>query len=128
MLVVTAASRCRYCAYSHSRLASRAGVERAEVEQLLEGELRSAPPRELPALVYAQHWAENDGRSDPEARRCLEATYGPGTAGTIDVLLRAIRIGNLSGNSWDELLCVLSRGRVGCDDSRGGRRAVTGEL
>lgn len=120
MLVVTAVNRCRYCAYAHARLALRAGVPGEEIQHLLGGRVREAPAYEVPALVYAQHWAESDGRPDREARRALKMEYGAATAEAIEVLLRAIRIGNLAGNAWDEALCSLSHGRLGCDDRRGG--------
>lgn len=78
--------------------------------------MEDVPEYELPALVYAQQWAEGDGRLDSEARRILEGIYGTATARTIEVFLRAIRIGNLLGNAWDEALCSFSRGRLGCGE------------
>lgn len=114
ILTVTVVNQCRYCAYGHTRLALRAGVPREEIEFLLGGAIRDLPEREFPALVYARHWAESDACPDPEAKHTLEQTYGPETAAAIDVVLRAIRIGNLTGNAFDALLCRASRGRFGC--------------
>ena len=118
MLTVTAVNQCRYCAYGHTRLALRAGVPREEIHFLLGGAIRDVPAREIPALLYARHWAERDARPDPEARHTLEQTYGPETAAAIDVVLRAIRIGNLTGSAFDALLCRASRGRFGCPPHR----------
>lgn len=113
ILTVTAVNHCRYCAYSHTRLALRAGLKREAIESLLGGAIRDVPEREIPALLYARHWAENRARPDPEARHTLEQTYGSETAVTIEVVLRAIRLGNLTGNTFDALLCRASRGRFG---------------
>lgn len=84
------------------------------MRDLLGGGGRAAPDHEIPALVYARHWAECNGRPTPESRREMEAEYGAQTARAIEVVLRLIRIGNLAGNAWDEALCTLSRGRWGC--------------
>jgi AhpD family alkylhydroperoxidase len=121
MLVVRGVNQCRYCAYGHARLASRAGVSRAEVQNLLGGSGRTAPDLEVPALLYARHWAECDGRPTLEAVRALEADYGVEKARTIELFLRLIRIGNLVGNAWDEALCSLSRGRWGCEHASQGQ-------
>lgn len=114
ILTVTAVNQCRYCAYGHTRLALRAGVQGEEIESLLGGAIPDVPAREIPALLYAWHWAESDARPDPELRQSLEETYGLETAAAIEVVLRAIRIGNLTGNAFDALLCRASRGRFGC--------------
>ena len=114
ILTVTAVNQCRYCAYGHTRLALRAGVPREEIDFLLGGAIRGVPEREIPALLYAWHWAETDARPDPAARQKLVQTYGSETAASIEVVLRAIRIGNLTGNAFDALLCRASRGRFGC--------------
>lgn len=40
--------------------------------------------------------------------------YGAETAERIEVALRAIRLGNLTGNSWDRLLCHMPGPRISC--------------
>jgi AhpD family alkylhydroperoxidase len=115
MLVVTGVNRCRYCAAFHGQLALRAGISAEASRALLAGVVDDCPDEELPALRYARHWAENDGREDPSLRAELQRTYGRGGAATIEAALHAIRIGNLVGNTWDALICRLSRGRFGCE-------------
>jgi AhpD family alkylhydroperoxidase len=75
MLTVTAVNACRYCAAFHCRTAGRLGVPHEEAALLLEGEVAAAPPREVPALLYARHWAEADARPDPAERARLLAGY-----------------------------------------------------
>jgi AhpD family alkylhydroperoxidase len=115
MLAVTATNRCRYCAALHQQMAVRAGVPAAEALRILHGSVGDAPPEQLPALLYAQAWAERDGRADVVQRAALRRLYGRDGAAAIEVALHCIRIGNLSGNTADFLLCRLSRGRHGCD-------------
>lgn len=113
MLAVTAVNECRYCSYYHVKEALKAELSEAEIEAMLAGTVENAPAEELPALLFAQHWAESDANPDPEAREKLTAVYGEERAEAIETVLRMIRIGNLSGNTWDYLLFRLSNGRKG---------------
>jgi AhpD family alkylhydroperoxidase len=113
MLAVTEVNGCRYCSYAHARAALAAGLTRADVEALARGQMEGAPPEQVPALLYARHWAETDARPDPEARRRVLETYGETTTRHIEVALRMIRVGNLTGNTADYLLYRASLGRWG---------------
>lgn len=113
MLAVTAVNGCRYCSYYHSRLALEGGLSQDEIAALLAGVCDSCPAEELPAILYAQHWADTGGQPDPEARAKVLATYGPETAAAIEIALRMIRAGNYTGNAVDALLYRLSGGRWG---------------
>jgi len=113
MLAVTAVNDCRYCSYFHAKEALRANLSEAEVRQMQDGILDKAPADELPALLYAQHWAESDAHPDPAARQKLIDTYGPEQAEAIEMVLRMIRTGNLLGNTTDYILYRLSFGRLG---------------
>lgn len=104
MLAVTQVNDCRYCSYFHSRQALAAGVTAAEVEQLLSGELGAFPPEQTPALLFAQHYAEQSGQPDPQAWQRLVDFYGPEMARDIQAYIRMIMIGNLAGNTFDWLL------------------------
>ncbi len=111
MLTVSGVHACPYCVRLHGSLARRAGISRAEVSRLLEGLVGDAPPAELTALEFALHWAESGGRPDARSRRVLEESYGAETAREIEVALRLIRIGNLTGNSFRRLLPARIRHR-----------------
>jgi len=104
MLAVTQVNDCRYCRFFHARMALRAGVSPQELKNLLAGDIQSAPPDEWVALTFAQHWAEEDGRPNPQARERLEQVYGLPAARQILSYLRMIRMGNLLGNSFDAIL------------------------
>lgn len=113
MMVVTAVNECRYCAFYHARESERVGLDPSEIRALLAGDLANTPEEELPALLYAQHYAEQNGRPDLVTRQSLRATYGLARAEAIETVLRLIRMGNLLGNSTDWLLYQISYGRWG---------------
>ncbi len=113
MLAVTGVNDCRYCSYAHSKAALKSGINEEEVCMLLQGEYENCPKDEIPAIFYAQHWADNNGNSDDESWQKLVELYGEKRANTIEMYLRMIRLGNLSGNTFDYVGYKLSRGRFG---------------
>ncbi len=104
MLTVTTVNRCQYCASFHERLAELAGLPAEERRLLLTGVVEECPDEEIPALLYARQWAERDAAPDPEGRATLVAIYGAERARLIEVMLRLIRVGNLTGNTLDYFL------------------------
>ena len=113
MLSVTSVYGCRYCCWVHTREALRSGIEQEEIARLLAGSMDNCPEEEAIALLYAQHWADSNASPDPEATRRLEQAYGDEKAEAINLILRMIRVGNLSGNTWDRVLYRVSFGRRG---------------
>jgi AhpD family alkylhydroperoxidase len=113
MLSVTSVYGCRYCCWAHTREALKSGVGQEEIAGLLTGSVDNCPEDEAIALLYAQHWADSDARPDPEAVGRLEEAYGAEKAEAINLILRMIRVGNLTGNTWDRFLYRLSFGRRG---------------
>jgi AhpD family alkylhydroperoxidase len=114
-LAVTQVNGCRYCSYYHAKQALLSGVTDEEVQGLGDGLLEHCPREELPALYYAQHWAEMDARPEEEARARLLETYGAETTAQIELALRMIRIGNLTGNLLDLIIFRLSFGLIDVD-------------
>jgi len=114
MLVVTEVNGCRYCSYYHASSALAVGVTQQELVELLKGAIPAGtPPEELPALVYAQHWAETGTSPDSKAVRRLMVTYGQQKVNAIHIILRMIRLGNLLGNTGDYILYRLTFGMLG---------------
>ncbi len=71
MTVVTAVNGCVYCAWFHARQAAASGISSEEVRNMLNLQFRAdAAEEEVPALVYAQHYAETG--CNP-TRRCSRA-------------------------------------------------------
>lgn len=105
MLVVTAVNGCRYCAWFHARQALASGMTDREIADMLELQFHaSASERELPALLYAQQYAETDRNPDRDMLDRLTAFYGTRTAADIILYVRAIFFGNLTGNTFDAFL------------------------
>lgn len=110
MIAVTQVNDCRYCDYAHSAAALRAGVTQDELDAIKSGDFSSASEEELPALLFAQHYADRGGNPDKEALETLIDVYGEARAGRILFIIRMITLGNLLGNTFDSLLSRL-RGR-----------------
>jgi AhpD family alkylhydroperoxidase len=119
MLVVTSVNQCRYCAAFHTRAAQLSGIMASEIALLLGGEFQHAPEFELSALVYARNWAEAAGAPDCRLAAQLVVRYGSDLAAGIELMLRAIQIGNLLGNTADYLLFRISGGRLGQHEEHG---------
>lgn len=113
MLAVTQVNDCRYCAFFHTKAALAEGVAREEVERLMRGMFEGCPEDQLPALMYAQHWAATERKPDPEMRQKLLDTYGAEKAETIELAMRIICACNYTGNSLDRILYRLSLGTIG---------------
>jgi AhpD family alkylhydroperoxidase len=114
MLTVTEVNGCKYCRYAHARMALKAGLLPQELDQFLAGNFPSeTPAQEIPALLYAQHWAETDARPEPETIEKITTLYGQEISNAIHIILRMIRMGNLMGNTLDYVLFNLSFGKLG---------------
>jgi len=108
MTVVTAVNGCVYCAWFHAKQAVASGISEDEVKNMLNLQFKAdATDFEIPALLYAQHYAETNRNPDAEMTQKLVDFYGPKTAGHIVTLIRMIFFGNLSGNTFDAFISRL---------------------
>lgn len=113
MLTVTEVNGCRYCQYAHAKMALSAGLSASEIESLSAGAFHHCPPEEVAALLYAQHWAEENGSPHATMRKKMNINYGEDKTRDIELVMRMIRMGNLLGNTWDYVLYKLSFGKMG---------------
>jgi len=116
MLAVTSVNQCRYCSFAHRKMALTEGISYEEIQKLSNGNLDKCPEEELPALLYAQHWAEFEGKPEPEIVQHIQNIYGKDKALVIELIIRMINAANLAGNTLDLFLhkvfgerCPLSR-------------------
>lgn len=108
MTVVTTVNGCVYCSWFHAKQAVESGMSEEEVKNLLDLQFETdASEDELPALLYAQHYAETNRNPDPEMVDKLFAHYGDETAKQILFIIRMIFFGNLLGNTWDAVISRL---------------------
>lgn len=102
MLVVTAVNGCSYCSWFHAKQAVSSGMSEDEIRDMLNLQFETgATAFEVPALLFAQHYAETDRQPDPEMLTGLNETYGADTAHHIMLFIRMIFFGNLFGNTFD---------------------------
>lgn len=102
MMVVTAVNGCSYCTWYHAKQAVTSGMNDDEIRDMFNLQFEaSATEHELPALLFAQHYAETNRNPDPEMTARLVADYGKKTSRDIVLLIRIIFFGNLLGNTFD---------------------------
>ena len=127
MLEVTAVNDCRYCQWGHTHLAIAQGVPLEEINQIFGYQNESLAARdtaEAAAILFAQHYAENLGRFDPESIQNLRTYYDDAQVAEILAYVRAITLGNLTGNTVDAVLDRFrrhgdaERDTTGCRDER----------
>jgi AhpD family alkylhydroperoxidase len=102
MIVVTAINGCTYCSWFHAKQAVSGGMSDEEVRDMVNMQFAAAAnEHELPALLFAQHYAETDRNPDPDMTKRLNEFYGEETAYHIMLFIRMIFFGNLFGNTFD---------------------------
>ncbi len=107
MLEVTAVNDCRYCQWGHTHLAIAQGVPLEEINQIFKYQNESLAARdtaEAAAILFAQDYAENLGECDPESIQNLRTYYDDAQVAEILAYVRAITLGNLTGNTVDAVL------------------------
>lgn len=125
MLAVTQVNGCRYCDYGHAIAALRAGVTQEEIDAIRQGEFSEFLEEEIPALLFAQHYAESNSSPSIEAQQEIEKYYGADGARDMLTWIKMISVGNLLGNTFDALLSRL-RGRPSVDSTLWDELAVLG--
>jgi AhpD family alkylhydroperoxidase len=109
MLAVTAVNGCQHCARFHGALAQLSGVDAEEVAQLLKMEIgKNVGAYEMPALRFAQEYAQTDRNPSNENLLEIKRFYGDAVAGDIMLYIRMIMLGNLTGNTFDAFVARLS--------------------
>ncbi len=101
MLACTSVNQCKYCSWGHTYLALDAGVDIDTIKAILAGDFKNLSEEELPALLFAQHYAETCGNPSKEAIKDLVKHYGAKKAKYILTVLRMIYFGNMCGNTID---------------------------
>ncbi len=107
MLGVTSITHCRYCQWGHTHWAMAHGVPLEEANQILGQQIESLEaknPAEAAAILFAQHYAENLDRFDPESIENLRKHYSDAQVAEILAYVRAVTLGSLTGNTMDAFL------------------------
>ncbi|SDW84484.1 alkylhydroperoxidase AhpD family core domain-containing protein [Lutibacter oricola] len=104
MLAVTQVNGCRYCNYVHTKNAVDAGTSVDEIKMLLNGELGELDNDESVALMFAQHYADTNGKPDKETYTTFVEHYGEQKAVDILAMIKVIMVANIHGISLDAFL------------------------
>ena len=99
MLAISGVNNCVYCSYLHTATALKKGVPEDEIIKLLNGELGDFPEEEAVALIYAQHWSENQGEPDKKSRKRMLEYYGEDITAHIEFIMARLFIGNMICNT-----------------------------
>lgn len=103
MLAVTEVNGCEACSYAHTKFALEEGMDKDEIKAILSGDLANIPDEEIPAIMFAQHYADEKGAYSPEAWQRLVAEYGEEKAEVILAMIRVMMSGNIYGMSISAL-------------------------
>lgn len=118
MLAVTEVNGCALCAYGHTRMALESGMKIEEIEAMLGGGLADVPKEELPAILFAQHYAESRGLPSKESWKQIEHLYGKRSARAILSAVRVIMAGNAYGIPLGSFAARFLPGKRGKVDQR----------
>ena len=97
MLAVTEVNGCEACSYMHTKFALEEGMSPEEVSAILGGELENIPEDELVGILFAQHYADQKGKSSKESWQRLVGEYGQERAMVILSMIRMMQVGNIYG-------------------------------
>ena len=112
MLAVTEVNGCRMCSWAHAKIALEAGLSNEEIENMLGGQMADVPADQLPAVLFAQHYADARGKPSPEAWKSVVSRYGRDGAMAILGAVRGIMMGNAYGIPLGSFLSRLRRKRA----------------
>lgn len=114
MLAVTEVNKCAMCSYAHTKMALEAGMSKEEINAMLSGDLSDVRPYEMPAVLFAQHYADSRSRPSKEAWDSVVRQYGNEKSLAILGAIRMIMFGNAYGIPLGSLKARFSKkpGRV----------------
>ena len=104
MLAVTEVNGCALCSYAHARIALEAGLRNEEIQNMLAGDMADIPTEELPAVLFAQHYAQSRGEPAHETWDRIVEIYGLLRAYGILGAIRMITMGNAFGIPFGSFL------------------------
>lgn len=104
MLAVTEVNGCEVCSYAHTKMALESGMNEDEIQNMLAGLNDNVPSDELPAILFAQHYADYRGQASREAWEQIVKLYGLSKAKGILASIRMIMVGNVYGIVWSSFI------------------------
>ena len=106
-LAVTEVNGCALCSYAHTRFALEAGLSTEEIRALLGGVTQGAPEHQLPAIAFAQHYADTRGHPEAQDWQAVVDYYGEDEALSVLAATRVMMWGNAFAIPMSSLLARL---------------------
>lgn len=104
MLAVTEVNGCEICSFAHTKMALEAGMTNEEIKKMLAGENNDVPKKELPAVMFAQHYADTRGKPSKKSWERVIEIYGLKEATDILASIRIMMLGNVVGIAWSSFV------------------------
>lgn len=101
-LAVTQVNQCKMCSYAHSKMALEAGMSQPEIENLLNGELGNISSDHLPAILFAQSYAQTQGKDQNKTFLRIQELYGK-KAKAIKAIIQVMMAANAYGIVFGDL-------------------------
>ena len=111
MLAVTEVNGCDICSYAHTKMALESGMSENEIKNMLAANLEDVPSAQVMAIMFAQHYAETNGKPTLESWQKIIDTYGNVAADGILATIRIIMMGNVLGIPWSAFMKRLKGNR-----------------
>lgn len=112
MLAVVGVNQCECCSYNHTVLALERGIAQPDIEALLSGDTENLTDGEIPAILFAQHWADTKGDVTQTVRQKVVAFYGEHKAEHMEALIRLSEFTSLCNNTVTVYRCTDGKKRI----------------
>jgi len=116
MLAVTEVNGCAMCSYAHTKMALEAGLDSESIRELLSGTFDGIPESQLPAVLFAQHYAETRGKPTKETWNQIVKDYSKPTALGILGAIRMIMVGNTYGVPFGSFIHRFTKDKAKIDE------------
>ncbi len=103
MLAVTEVNGCEACSFAHTKFALEEGMSAAEIEAILSGDTGAVPQHEMVGIFFAQHYADNRGKSSKKSWQRLVDEYGEDIALVLLAFIRIMSVGNIYGIAYSAI-------------------------
>ncbi|HOO27132.1 MAG TPA: carboxymuconolactone decarboxylase family protein [Lachnospiraceae bacterium] len=109
MLAVTEVNQCAMCSYAHTKMALETGMNLEEINAMLSGDLSDVESEEMPAILFAQHYADSRCKPSEKSWNSVTAQYGSQKSIAILGAIRVIMFGNTYGIPFGSLKARFSK-------------------
>ena len=99
LLTITAVNKCRYCTMVQTRISQKMGLSRDDIKKIFSFSFNELEEDEINAIIFAQHYAENNQKPSKKAVKDLLSSYDIEKVRDILNYIILITYGNLMGNT-----------------------------